>query len=394
MPEMNRESTTQYMAAVSRLPERPTWIEISRSALLNNVSCMRAHIGANVMLMAVVKANAYGHGADLVAPVIEQSVDRFAVAALSEAVDLRHAGIRKPILVLGYSPGRLAGPAIAHDVTLTVYDLDNARELNQFAGQMNGMLAVHLKVNTGMNRLGVAPEAAPAMLAALRELGHLDVEGIYTHFASADLTDKGHAEEQSLRFSSLLVKLATGGLRPRLAHAANSAATLALPHTHLQMVRNGIVLYGLDPDVDETPAPRNCLPVLTWKAEVAQVRELAPGDGVSYGGEFVAEQPMTVAVVPVGYADGFPRRPLNWGSVLVHGGAAPILGRVCMDQTIVDVTSIVAQSGPVAIGDEVVLIGKQGKTELNAAEAALRTGTINYDVTSRILARVPRILVD
>jgi alanine racemase len=165
-----------------------------------------------------------------------------------------------------------------------------------------------------------------------------------------------------------------------------------MPHTHLEMVRCGIALYGLDPDEDETPLPAGFIPVLSWKAQVAQVRSLQPGDPVSYGREFVAQQPMTVATIPVGYADGFPRRPYTWESVLIHGQPAPILGRVCMDQCVVDVTAIAAQHR-VRQGDEVVIIGRQGMAELSAAEAGRRIGTINYDVVSRILARVPRYMV-
>jgi alanine racemase len=389
---MKQESQTNSAVEICR-PERPAWIEISRSALQNNVQQIRAVIGPDVEMMAVVKANAYGHGATDVAPIIAGDVDRFAVAALSEAIDLRRTGIEQPILVLGYTPGWLAHDAARLGVTLTVYDIENAREFNVVAAQMGRDLCVHLKVNTGMNRLGVEPADVMSTLSALQELEHLGVEGIYTHFASADLTDKQHTEEQFALFASLLEELKQANLRPRLAHAANSAATISLPGTHLQMVRTGIVLYGLDPDVEETPAPAGCVPVLTWKANVAQVRKLAAGAGVSYGHEFVADRPMTVAVIPVGYADGFPRKPLHWGSVLIHGREAPILGRVCMDQSIVDVTAIVAETAPVTLGDEVVIIGRQGDAELSAAEAGRRTGTINYDVTSRILARVPRIVV-
>jgi alanine racemase len=243
-----------------------------------------------------------------------------------------------------------------------------------------------------MNRLGVEPHDAPALLEAIRKVHGVVVEGIFTHFATSD-TDREIAEVQFRSFASLLEELEARDLRPPLAHAANSAATLAMPHTHLDMVRCGITLYGLDPDVDDTPLPAGFEPAMTWKAEVAQVRDLQPGDAVSYGREFVAERPMRVATIPVGYADGFPRRPLNWGSVLIHGQHAPLLGRVCMDQCIVDITEIAAKE-PVVQGDEVVIVGRQGEAELSAAEAGRRIGTINYDVVSRILARVPRYVVD
>ena len=183
------------------------------------------------------------------------------------------------------------------------------------------------------------------------------------------------------------------GLRPPVCHAGNSAAMLAMPETNLDMVRCGIALYGLDPDEAATPIPASYQPVLSWKAEIAQVTQLMPGEGVSYGLEFVAEKPSVVAVMPVGYADGFPRGPLHWQDVLVHGLPAPIAGRVCMDQTILDVTEIVEAGIDVQQGDEVVLIGRQGIAEISAEEAARRLGTINYDVVSRILSRVPRQLI-
>ena len=297
------------------------------------------------------------------------------------------------ILVLGYTPARLARSAIVHDVRLTVCMPDNLAAMNRTAADMDSLLTVHVKVNTGMNRLGVNPEEVIPFLCRARALGNVRVEGLFTHFATADETDKRHALAQFERFQRLLAELDAAGLRPPLVHAANSPATLTLPQTHLDMVRSGIALYGLDPGEAQTPVPASFRPVLSWKAEVAQVRTLTPGDAVSYGREFIAQAFMRAAVIPVGYADGFPRKPLNWGSVLIHGQAAPILGRVCMDQTVVDVTEIERAAGPVRQGDEVVIIGRQGGAEISAEEAARRTGTINYDVTSRILARVPRILV-
>jgi alanine racemase len=373
---------------------RPTWIEIDAAALRSNIAQLRRIIAPDVMLMAVVKANAYGHGAADVAPIIAAHVDRFAVAALSEAIELRRAGITRPILVLGYTPAWLAHDAAHLDIHLAVYDAANAQDIAAVAAQSDRPITVHLKVNTGMNRLGVNVADAPALLADLRGMPGLVVEGIFTHFATSDLADKHDAAQQFDRFAALLADLRAAGLCPPVAHAANSAAVLTMPQTHLTMVRSGIAIYGLDPDVDDTPLPPGFTPALTWKALIAQVRALAPGDAVSYGREFVADRPMTAAVLPIGYADGFPRRPLTWGSVLVRGRVAPILGRVCMDQTIVDVTDIVAATGPLAMGEEAVLIGTQGDAELSAAEAARRTGTINYDVTSRILARVPRIVTN
>jgi alanine racemase len=378
---------------VRLIPARPTWIEVNRHALVNNVQQLRKLLKPPCLLMGVVKANAYGHGAAATSQVlVDAGVDRLAVATLGEALELRRGGIGVPILVLGYTPGALALDAVEQEITLAVVDMETAQAVAGAAQKVGKVARLHLKVNSGMNRLGVAPQEAAPLLAALGRLQGVEVEGIFTHFATSD-TDRDYAEEQFQRFAPLLDSLAASGLRPPIAHAANSAATLTMPHTHLDMVRCGITLYGLDPDVEGTPLPAGFSPALSWKAQVAQVRSLQPGDPVSYGREFIADRPMTVATVPVGYADGFPRRPYNWGSVLIHGQRASILGRVCMDQCVVDVTAIASQEA-VRQGDEVVIIGRQGAAEISAAEAARRTGTINYDVVSRILARVPRYMVD
>ncbi len=196
-----------------------------------------------------------------------------------------------------------------------------------------------------MNRIGLPPDQVADFLEAAHPLRHLEVEGIFTHFATADELDKQHAEAQFTHFQKLLNQLQKRGIRPPIAHAANSAALLTMPHTHLDMARSGIALYGLAPDTDQCPLPPEFRPALCWKARVTQVTDLRPGDGVSYGREFVATRASRVAAVPVGYADGFPRKPFNWGSVLIRGYEAPILGRVCMDQTVVDVTQIEQRSG-------------------------------------------------
>ncbi|MEX1021430.1 MAG: alanine racemase, partial [Litorilinea sp.] len=318
--------------------------------------------------------------------------DYFAVATLTEALELRAADFDAPILVLGYTPNRHAATLVQARITATLYDTEGIQTLHAAAQAANTVARAHIKVNTGMNRLGVRPADAPALLAAAQALPHVEIEGIFTHFATAD-TDLDFARLQFDAFADLLTTLAAQGLRPPIAHAANSAATLALPAARLDMVRCGIAIYGLHPDVDSARLPATFEPALSWKAELAQVFTIQPGEAVSYGREYVAATPRTAAVIPVGYADGFPRRPRHWESVLVNGTPAPILGRVCMDQTIIDV-SAAAAVGPVRQGDMAVLIGQQGTAELSADTVAARLGTINYDVVSRILARVPRIYVD
>lgn len=400
----NGDTFRETPTAQLRAP-RPTWVEVDLSAVTNNTRRLRQIIGADCLLMSVVKANAYGHGAFQISETaLGAGADRLATASLSEAVALRDSGISAPILVLGYTPPYHAQEAIRADVTLTVMDTDLAQELAIQAKSIGKTAKIHVKVNTGMNRLGLQPEDTPAFIATVSHLPQIQVEGIFTHFATADSQDHSFMLTQLAIFEQLLGLLAAQGIRPPIAHCANSAATIYYPHSHMQMVRPGIATYGLHPDANESMLPSDFIPALTWKAMVAQVTELQPGDSVSYGREFTAQAPMQVATIPVGYADGFPRKPNNWGHVLIRGQVAPILGRVCMDQTIVDVTHIklkdnttsdqtgksAAKIGP---GEEVVLIGAQEGEVLSADQIGQQLGTINYDVVSRIMSRVPRIYV-
>ena len=370
---------------------RPSWLEIDISALTNNVRELRRRIGPDRLLYAVVKANAYGHGANIIAPAaLEAGADRLAVAALNEAVALRQAGLDAPILVLGYTPPDDAETLLEHSLTATVYDRRTALAYAEVAARQGRKMTVHLKVDTGMHRLGVDHVAAFDLCAHIDGEENLQFEGIYTHFSTASQADQSYACKQLRRFTTLLDRLADAGCRPPVAHAANSAATLALPDSHLDAVRCGILLYGLSPG-SECPAPPQMGPVLSWKARVAQVRRLSAGEPVSYGNSWRAPHSCTVAVVPVGYADGFPRSPRTWQSVLIGGREAPIVGRVCMDQTVVDVTGIVDSGADVAQDDEVVLIGLQQGQAISADTVATRLDTIHYEVTSRLMARLPRI---
>ncbi len=372
---------------------RPTWLEIDLPALAGNVRELRRRIGPRRLLYAVVKANAYGHGLDLIAPaVLQAGADRLAVAAVNEAIVLRRAGLRAPLLILGYTPPELAETLLEYDLTATVYEAQTAQTFAEVAARQGQLLTVHLKVDTGMRRLGIDHTNAIDLCARLAGNAHLRLEGIFTHFSRADEADQCYTQEQLSRFSALLARLATAGCRPPIAHAANSAATLTLPHAHLDAVRCGILLYGLSPSAD-VPAPEGIRPILSWKARIAQVRRLDAGEPVSYGSAWRAPDTRTVAVVPVGYADGFPRSPQTWQRVLIGGCSVPIVGRVCMDQTVVDVTELVAAGRSVAQGDEVVLIGTQQGASLSAEKVADCLGTINYEVTSRLMARLPRIVV-
>ncbi|MDE0312457.1 MAG: alanine racemase [Caldilineaceae bacterium] len=370
---------------------RPTWLENDLSALADNISGIRRRIGPRCLFYAVVKANAYGHGAELIAPAaLEAGVDRLAVAAVNEAIPLREAGVRAPILLLGYTPPELAETILQYDLAVSVYEARVALAFADTASRASQPLTVHLKVDTGMNRLGIDPSDAPELCAMLSESPALNLEGIYTHFSTADETDKEYCRYQLRRFTTLLQRLTRAGCRPPIAHAANSAATIDLPEAHLDAVRCGILLYGLSPS-DEVPAPPPMQPVLSWKARIAQVRSLNTGEPVSYGNTWRAPGPRTVAVIPVGYADGFPRSPRTWKTVLIGGQEVPVVGRICMDHTFADVTELTESGIPVARDDEVVLIGEQHGATISMEDAAARLKTNNYEVASRLMARLPRI---
>lgn len=369
-------------------PQRPTWLEVDLGAIAANTRHL-ARLAAPARLMAVLKADAYGHGAVQVAhTVLRHGASALAVACLSEGQALRAAGLDAPLLVLGYTPAWQALDAVGLDLTLTVFDLDSARAVARAGVDLGRAARVHVKVDVGMHRLGVAPGEVPALLAQLAELPGLVVEGLFTHLPRADETApeaRAESAAQLARFDRLVADLAKEGLRPPQVHALNSAGLLSeLPGRH-DFVRPGIALYGLAPAADIADSALR--PALAWKTQVAQVRDIAAGEAVGYGGTWRAARPSRIATIPVGYADGFRRAPATWRHVLVRGSAAPLVGRVSMDQSTVDVTDIPG----VRQGDEVLLIGRQGEAHLPAETVADWLGTSHYEVISAILARVPRV---
>jgi alanine racemase len=375
---------------VLTLPGRPTWVEIDVEATAYNTRRVKEMIGPKVRLMVIIKADAYGHGATRLARVVlNNGAECIGVASLNEAIALRDARISAPILILGYSPAWSARQALLNDVLVTLYDLDVARAYNRAAAELGRPAIAHVKVDTGMGRLGLFPSQVLLFLQQLQAFPNLQVEGIFTHFSVADSTDpqhRDHTDAQMERFQTILSELEATGLRPPLVHCANSAAILTRPDTYFDMVRLGIALHGLDPS-STVRCPPDFRRALSFKTTVAQVKTHPPGTPISYGNTYQTEKEQHVAIIPVGYADGFRRAPAHWGKVLVRGHLAPIIGRVTMDQTMIDVTDIPG----VRQGDQVVLIGRQGDYEITAEEIAERLGTINYEVVSGILARVPRI---
>jgi len=382
--------TQAWRRIVVMRPDRPTWLEIDLSAIGRNTQLFKQLVGPDVRLLVSLKADAYGHGALRVArTVAHNGAEWLGVATVSEAEPLRRAGIDVPILVFGYVAPWQAREAVRMNLRATLFAPDLARALSQAATDLNGKIPVHVKVDTGMARLGLRAEDIEGIVRfcdEVRSLPGLIFEGIFTHFATADAADQTYALRQLDRFGRVLAALDARGLRPPIVHAANSAAAISLPQSRYDMVRPGIAIYGLSPS-DEVRLPEEFQPALAFKTQVAQVKDIPAGEGISYGATYITTAPTRIAVLPVGYADGFRRAPANWGEVLVRGMRAPLVGRVCMDQCMIDVTHIPG----VRQGDEVVLIGRQGEDELTVDEVARKLGTIAYEVTSELLARVPRI---
>jgi alanine racemase len=366
-------------------PARPTYCVVDLTAIQYNLRRLQAITRTGVM--AVVKANAYGHGAVEVArAAVDAGAAWLGVAFAGEGLALRQAGLEADTLVLGYTPPDKAAEAVERDLSLAVYDLEVAQAYASAARALNKRARLHVKVDTGMSRLGADPEQAVALVRALELLPGVQVEGLFTHFASADSADQTYTREQLRRFTGVVESLQAQGGEPRFLHAANSPAALKLPEARFDLVRTGIAMYGLNPS-DEVRAPEDFRPALEWKSTVSQVKTLPPGTPVSYGGEYITRATETVAIIPVGYGDGFRRFPKNAAQLLVGGRAAPVVGRVCMDQIMANVSDVPG----VRMGDEVVIVGRQGEAAISADQAAARWGTINYDVVTGIMGRVPRL---
>lgn len=362
-----------------RSSQRPTWIELDLDALGRNVSAVVKEL-RGVQLMAVVKANAYGHGAVPVArTALRHGASWVATATVAEALALRHDGIAAPILVFGYTPPGQVGAAVQGRVAVTVFDTQVLAALERAGAEQGRPAQAHVKVETGMTRLGLAPEALSAFLGRASSLRHVELEGCYTHFRRG--SDRTTTMAQLGRFLAALDAAETAGHHFRLRHAANSAAWNTAPESRLDMVRSGIELLGL-----RTMDGRQREPTLSFRTTVAQVRSISEGTYVGYGEGFRAERRMVVATLPVGYGDGFRRGPRNWGTVLIDGVERRVLGDVCMDMAVVDVSD----PPEVVVDDVVTLIGEDGAARISAEMVGERLGTNNYEVTTELMARVPR----
>ena len=369
---------------------RPVWAEIDLDILANNMKNIKKLAG-NKEVIAVVKADAYGHGALDVAPcLLENGASRLAVAMLTEAIELRKNNITAPIMILGYTPLDLGEELINFDIEQTIYDLDYAKELSKIALTLNKKAKIHIAIDTGMGRIGFLPnEKSIDNITEICSLEGIEVIGIFTHFSTSDEKDKEYSHEQFTKMLSVMDTLKKRGIDIPLKHVANSGAIIDLPDTYLDAVRAGIILYGYYPS-DEIDKNNLALkPALTLKATITNVKTLEKDMYVSYGRTFKTSNETIVATIPVGYADGYLRKLAENGKVIIKGEFAPIIGRICMDQFMIDVTNI----PDVKIGDEVILLGEKNGLKYNADDMAKKLDTINYEVTCMLKSRLPRVYI-
>jgi alanine racemase len=366
--------------------ERPCWLDVDLDAVAANVRGVADLVGTGTRVCAVVKANAYGLGAvEVGQAALAAGAERLAVARVDEAIQLRQAGIRAPILLLtGFAPTE-ADSIVKHRITPSVVDVDGAILLARAAGRAGAVLDVHIKVDTGLTRYGAPPAKVPDLVRLLRGLPTIWLEGLYSHFASADEPDRDFTAEQLHRLFAVVEELKAIGWRPSIVHAANSAAALREPTTWLHMVRLGLALSGHYPS-RHVPRTVSLRPAVALRARLLGVRDVAPGTTIGYGQTFVAERPMRVGLIPAGYADGVPRSHSNRGAALVRGQRAPLVGRVSMDQCVVDITSI----SEARAGDVVTLFGADGVDCIGLDEFAAWSDTIVHEALCRVGARVPR----
>jgi alanine racemase len=370
---------------MTEIPTRPTYVEVDLRQLERNLQNIRAHVRP-AKVMAVVKANAYGHGVDIVAPCIENYADYLGVAIVEEGIHLREIGIKAPILVMGASLPEQAPLFVSHKLTMAVSSVQLLEAANEAAGAGQNRLQVHLKIDTGMERTGVHEYEARPFIERSLACSNLDIEGIFTHFANSESPDLGHARVQIERFQQVLNLYDTLGVpAPRLRHMANSGGILQLPESHMDMVRPGVMFYGVYPGRDVMRTV-DVHPALTWRSRVGFAKITLPGRPVSYGSLWQSEAATEIATIPCGYADGYFRRMTNHAQVIINGKKYPQVGRVCMDQFMVN-----TGQDDVKVGDPVVLLGSSNGECITAEDMADWAGTNEYEVMTNISARVPRV---
>jgi len=364
-----------------------TRVKIDLDIIARNFDAIREKAG--VPVMAVIKADAYGHGAIPVARLLQDKCAFFGVSSMLEAMELRRAGLKTPILVLGHTPVNAFPTAIAEGIRPTIYRYEDALALSQAAAELGMDAPFHYAVDTGMSRIGFqATEQDADICAKIASLPHLVTEGLFSHFATADCEDLSRSRRQAELFDTFCNMLTARGVKIAIRHLDNSAGLMNFPH-HYEMVRSGIVTYGMYPSSEVSPSLLKLEPALQWLSRVTHVKTLPAGREISYGGTYVTTRDTVVATVPVGYADGYRRNLSGKFHVLIRGKKAPILGRICMDQMMVDVTDIPG----VSLNDRVVLVGKYDNEEITMEQIALQADSFNYEFVCGISRRVPRIYV-
>ena len=364
------------------------YADIDLDAIYENVKNAKALLKKDTKMMAIVKADGYGHGAVEVARQIDELVDAYGVAILEEGIELRKAGFTKPILILGYTPKPLYPAMIRYDIATAVFTMEMAKEISDTAVAMHKNANIHIKLDTGMSRIGFAiTKESKEIIEQIAKLPGIEIKGCFSHFARMDEKDKTKAEQQFSRYETFVHKMEQAGVKIPVKHISNSAGIMEMPKVNEDMVRDGICLYGLYPSEEVNKERLPLEPAMQWKTYVSYVKELEAGIEIGYGGTYTTTKPTMVATIPVGYADGYARSLSGKGCVLIHGQRAPILGRICMDQFMVDVTDIPGT----AEGDECILFGEQEGEILSVEEVSELAGSFNYEFVCDVGRRVPRV---
>ena len=362
--------------------------DIDLDAIHENVVNAKALTKPGTKLMAIIKADAYGHGAVMVAQTLEDVADAYGVAILEEGVELRQAGINKPILILGYTPAPLYSAMIKYDIATAVFEYDMAKKMSDTAEKMEKKAKVHIKLDTGMSRIGFKQDdESLAVIKKIAELPGIEIEGCFTHFATMDEKDKTKAMKQFERYMDFVKRIEDAGIKIPVKHVSNSAGIIEKPEVNLDMVRDGICVYGMYPSEEVDKTKLKLTPAMEIKSYVSFVKTLKAGVEIGYGGTYTTTNETVVATIPVGYADGYSRALSNRGRVLIKGKSFPIIGRICMDQFMADVTDIPEAEE----GDQVTLIGRDGEECITVEELAALSGGFHYEIICQIGKRVPRV---
>lgn len=369
---------------------RAVWAEVDLDKLAHNMREIR-RLANSKEIIAIIKADGYGHGALDIAPtLLENGATRVGVAVLNEAVELRRGGIECPIMVLGFTPPSLIDTLLRYDIEQTVYSYDLAKSISDIAKKKNKVAKIHIALDTGMGRIGfISNDESVEEVYKIGQLPNIVIEGLFSHFSSADEKDKSYTKSQLNKYNTFYDKLIKRNIEINMRHIANSAAIIDFPKSHFEAVRPGIILYGYYPSQDVFKDKINLKPVMSLKTNIVHIKKLPAGEYISYGRKFRTSRESIIATLPVGYADGYTRLLFNKAKVIVNRSFAPVIGRICMDQCMIDITDI----KDVKLGDEVILMGEHDGLKFTADDIAELIGTISYEVTCMISKRVPRVYI-